>query len=110
MLENTGNMKGGYYVYVLYSQKDKKRYTGMTKDLESRLRMHNNGEVPSTKNRRPLKLVYYEWSRYYEEARRRENYLKSYFGKCYIKRRIEKSLCQEQSKKLKNEERRRRKE
>ena len=50
-------MRGGYYVYVLYSKKDGKRYTGITKDLEQRLRMHKNGEVLSTRNRRPLVLV-----------------------------------------------------
>lgn len=85
-------MKGGYYVYVLYSKKDKKRYTGITNNLSERLRMHNAGEVSSTKHRRPLELLYYEWSRYYEEAQRREKYLKSYFGKSYIKKRVEKSL------------------
>lgn len=81
-------MQGGYYVYVLYSQKDGKRYTGMSKDLHERIQQHNNGEVKSTAARRPLQLLYYEWCRYYKDAVRREKYLKTYYGKSYIKSRI----------------------
>ena len=47
-----------YYVYVLQSEKDRKIYVGFTKNLEERLKLHNNGKVKSTKNRLPLKLVY----------------------------------------------------
>ncbi len=53
--------KGGGYVYVLYSHKDGKKYTGLTKNLRMRLQMHAEGKVKSTKSRRPLELVYYEW-------------------------------------------------
>jgi putative endonuclease len=47
------------YVYVLQSLKDNDFYTGCTDDLNKRLKKHNNGEVWSTKNRKPLKLIYY---------------------------------------------------
>jgi len=47
-------------VYVLISEKDGKRYIGSTNDLDRRLDEHNNGKVFSTKNRRPLKLNYYQ--------------------------------------------------
>ena len=49
-----------YYVYILKSEKDKKFYTGYTKNLKLRFEQHCNGKVGSTKNRRPLKLIYYE--------------------------------------------------
>ncbi|GAB4454313.1 MAG: hypothetical protein OHK0036_17810 [Bacteroidia bacterium] len=81
-------MKGGYYVYVLFSQKDGKRYTGMCKDIVERIQEHNKGNVPSTKSRRPLVLLYYEWCQYYKDAVKREKYLKSYYGKKYIKNRV----------------------
>ncbi len=45
-----------YFVYVLYSQKDKNLYIGQTNKLEIRLNEHLNGRVKSTKNRRPLLL------------------------------------------------------
>ena len=49
-----------HYVYVLKSEKDKKLYTGYTKNLKLRFEQHQNGEVDSTKYRRPLKLIYFE--------------------------------------------------
>jgi len=49
-----------FYVYVLQSLKDGNLYIGKTKDLRKRLKKHLNAEVPSTKYRLPLKLVYYE--------------------------------------------------
>ena len=49
-----------YFVYILTSLKDSKRYIGMTSDLNRRLNEHNSGKVKSTKNRRPLELIYTE--------------------------------------------------
>ena len=49
-----------HYTYVLQSEKDMKFYTGFTKDLKLRFEQHNKGFVESTKDRRPLKLIYYE--------------------------------------------------
>jgi len=70
-----------YYVYILHSEKDGKLYTGSCPDLKSRMFKHNNGFVLSTKNRRPLKLVYYEAFVYPEDARGREKFLKGGQGK-----------------------------
>lgn len=50
-----------YYVYTLFSIKDKKLYTGFTTNLKDRLSRHAHGEVRSTVNRRPLKLIHYEY-------------------------------------------------
>ncbi len=49
-----------YYVYVLFSLKDKNLYVGKTSDIFNRLERHNNGRVIATKSRRPLKLIHLE--------------------------------------------------
>ena len=77
-----------YFVYVLLSKLDGKFYTGFTKDIETRLKQHNNGEVTSTKNRRPLELVYFEASVNIKDAAHREKYLKTTYGKRYLRNRL----------------------
>ena len=47
-----------HYVYVLQSQKDGKFYVGYTKNVRKRLEEHNIGQVQSTNERRPMKLIY----------------------------------------------------
>lgn len=81
-----------YFIYVLQSTKDKKFYTGYTKNLKLRLEHHKKGEVESTKNRRPLKLVYFEGCLYQQDATHREKYLKTYLGKMFIKNRLKSYL------------------
>jgi putative endonuclease len=81
-----------YYVYILKSEKDKNLYTGYTSDLRKRFLEHESGEVKSTRHRRPLKLIYYEACISKEDAIRREKYLKTAWGKRYIKNRICKYL------------------
>jgi len=81
-----------WYVYVLQSEKDRKFYTGVTSDLRRRFLEHQQGKVFSTKNRRPLKLIYYEACINREDAERREKYLKTAWGKRYIKNRLRKYL------------------
>ena len=65
-------------LYVLKSRKDKKCYIGSTNDLRRRVRAHNSGKIFSTKNRKPLILVYYEAFRSEKDARVREQKLKNY--------------------------------
>ncbi len=81
-----------YYTYVLRSEKDGLLYTGFTKDLKLRLKQHKNGEVESTKDRRPLKLIYYEACLERADALKREKYLKSYHGKMFLKNRLKSYL------------------
>ena len=76
------------YVYVLRSEKDGKNYVGYTKNLKLRFEQHKNGKVNSTKNRRPLDLIYYEACLHQEDATKREKYLKTYYGKMFIKKRL----------------------
>ncbi len=49
-----------FYTYLLKSEKDQKYYIGSSSHLKKRFDNHCHGKVKSTKNRRPLKLVYYE--------------------------------------------------
>lgn len=77
-----------YYVYVLKSQKDGHLYYGMTKDLTNRLKQHNSGLVKSTKSRRPFVLVYSEKAPSISEARKKEKYFKSGFGRKYLKNKV----------------------
>jgi putative endonuclease len=77
-----------YYIYVLQSLKDSRFYTGYTNNLKRRLKEHNNGLVFSTKHKRPLKLIYYEYGGTEEDAIRRERCLKSGQGKKYLRMRL----------------------
>jgi putative endonuclease len=77
-----------FYTYVLHSEKDLQFYVGYTNNLSRRIDDHNKGKVPSTKNRVPLKLIYWEGCLNQQDATRREKYLKTAWGKRYIKNRI----------------------
>ena len=80
---------GSYnYVYVLMSQKDENLYVGYTKNVQKRLEEHNSGKVNSTMSRRPFKLIYWEGCLSRTDALIREKYLKTAWGKRYIKGRI----------------------
>ena len=81
-----------YYIYILRSNKDKQFYTGYTEDLPDRLKLHNGGKVESTKNRLPLELVYYEACLDRKDAIHREKYLKTAWGKRFVKTRLKNYL------------------
>ncbi len=81
-------MKNNYITYVLQSKLDNNFYVGYTTNLKNRLDDHNSGKVKSTVNRRPLDVVYYEVCYNQKDALHREKYLKSSYGKRYIKSRL----------------------
>ena len=81
-----------FYIYILQSEKDKMFYTGYTNDLKERLKMHNDGKVQATKNRIPFKLIYFEGCLDQQDATHREKYLKTSWGKRYIKQRMKNYL------------------
>ena len=81
-----------YYSYVLQSKKDNGFYIGFTKDPKLRFEQHTKGIVDSTKNRRPLELIYYEACLNQEDATNREKYLKTYNGKRFIHKRLKSYL------------------
>lgn len=83
-----------YYVYVIRSLKDGLFYTGYTTDLEKRIKEHNEGANRSTKYRTPFELIYFEASRNKSDALHREKYLKTTYGKRYIKNRIKNDLAE----------------
>ena len=83
-----------FYVYILFSLKDKKFYTGFTTDLKDRLSRHARGEVRSTFNRRPLKLIHYEYFVNEEDAKAREVFLKSGFGRDNMKKALKRTLSE----------------
>jgi putative endonuclease len=66
------------YVYILKSNKDLKRYVGLTNNLERRISLHNGGKVQATKNRRPFELIYFEEFEDRTVASKREKFLKSW--------------------------------
>lgn len=74
-----------FYVYILRSEKDGKRYIGFTANLERRFLEHQTGSVTSTKNRRPLQLIYTETFSDKLEAEKREIFFKSGQGRAQLK-------------------------
>src|SRR5437867_12475702 len=80
------------YVYVLRSLVDIQFYVGLTRDLRARLHSHNKGLIASTKRRIPFELVYWEGCLNDSDAAQREKYLKTAWGKRYIKTRLRRSI------------------
>jgi putative endonuclease len=78
----------GYFTYVLKSKLDGKLYTGFTSDLDKRLMEHNSGKVYSTKRRIPFEVIYFEFCLNIDDAIHREKYLKTTYGKHYIRNRL----------------------
>jgi putative endonuclease len=81
-------METFYYTYVLLSEKDNRNYVGYTKNLKLRFEQHQKGTVESTKNRKPLKLIYFEACLSQTDALNREKYFKTYYGKMFLKNRL----------------------
>ncbi|MBX2963425.1 MAG: GIY-YIG nuclease family protein [Cyclobacteriaceae bacterium] len=48
----------GFVVYILFSERTQKYYTGQTQNLENRLFEHNNGETSSINGGIPWELVW----------------------------------------------------
>jgi putative endonuclease len=84
-----------HYVYILLSQKDHKFYIGLTNNLERRMSQHSNGEVVSTKVRRPLDLIFYEAYLNEKDAVRREDYFKTTKGKRTLKLMLKEFLSEQ---------------
>ncbi|RLD79320.1 MAG: GIY-YIG nuclease family protein [Bacteroidetes bacterium] len=74
-----------FFVYVLYSIKFDRTYTGMTTEVERRIKEHNNKQNRSTKAYTPWILIHKEGFISRVEARKREKYLKSGNGREYLK-------------------------
>ncbi len=69
-----------WYLYIVKCA-DESLYTGITKDLERRIKEHNNNNLLGskyTKYRRPVKLIYSETFGNRSEASKRESEIKSW--------------------------------
>jgi len=74
-----------YYTYILQSLKNNSLYIGYTSDLKKRFREHNLGESKATKPFIPYKLIFYEAFLNKVDAKNREIYFKSGYGRKTIK-------------------------
>ena len=74
-----------YNIYAIQSQVDKRLYVGISENVIRRVKEHNLGQVFSTRGYRPWILVYTEKVKNRLEARKREKYFKSGFGKEHLK-------------------------
>jgi len=83
-----------YYTYVLQSHQDSKYYTGFTKNLKLRFEQHNKGHVESTDHRRPFKLIYYEACLDRKDATKRDKYLKTFYGKMFLQKKLKSYLTE----------------
>ncbi len=77
-----------FYVYVLRSLKDKGLYIGYSENLRQRIKEHNRGKNSSTRNRRPLRLIYYEAYLEKGDALGREKFLKSGSGRKFLNKQL----------------------
>jgi predicted GIY-YIG superfamily endonuclease len=78
-----------YYVYILQSEIDQKRfYTGFTEDIDSRLKSHNSGECTHTSKYRPWRIKTAIAFDDQKKALDFEKYLKSPSGRAFAKKRL----------------------
>ena len=80
-------MQGFYYVYRLRSVSHPAEvYTGVTENLDERVRKHNSGSVPHTAKYRPWFLDMAIAFRSRDKAAAFESYLKSGSGREFARR------------------------
>jgi putative endonuclease len=74
-----------WFIYALRSLKDNNLYIGISRNPEKRVEIHNKGKTESTKNRRPFILIHKQSCNSLKEAREKEKYYKSGFGREILK-------------------------
>ncbi|MCL1902082.1 MAG: GIY-YIG nuclease family protein [Alphaproteobacteria bacterium] len=68
-----------YYVYILFNERAKATYIGVTNDLSSRLLQHRSGEIKGyTQEKKTYKLGYFETHSDINDAIKREKQLKEW--------------------------------
>lgn len=87
-----------YYVYILQSQTDNSLYIGYSANLKKRFKEHNQGKNLSTKAFIPYRLIFYEAFLNRTDAKNREEYLKSGFGRKTIVKMMNKLFMAEEQK------------
>ena len=79
----------GDFVYILVSEQDETRhYTGLTENLENRLKAHNAGQVSHTSKFRPWRIETAVAFRSREKAAEFERCLKSHAGRAFARKRF----------------------
>lgn len=81
-------MSDFYDIYILENVEDGNWYTGYTQDLQSRFEWQKAGKISSTRPHRPLKLIYFEGCIHKQDAVNGEKYLKTRYGKMFVKNRL----------------------
>ncbi|AXB55203.1 GIY-YIG nuclease family protein [Flavobacterium fluviale] len=80
-----------FVVYILYSERFNKNYTGFTSNLIERFKSHNDlGTKGYTLKFRPWKVIHVEFFTSKSDAMKREKYLKTGAGREFIKNLISK--------------------
>jgi len=75
-----------FVVYILFSEKYNKTYTGFTSDLIGRFKSHNElSNKGFTKRYRPWIIIHVEFFNTKKDAMDREKFLKSGVGRCFVK-------------------------
>jgi len=64
------------FVYLLEDNSFSFFYTGITSDIDRRLKEHNSGNVKATSGKKPFKLVWFKGYNSYSDARKHEKWLK----------------------------------
>lgn len=78
-----------FYVYILQSEKHPEHFdTGLTDDLQARLRKHNAGDVSFTAALRPWRIKTAVAFTDRERAAAFEKYLKTASGRAFAKKRL----------------------
>ena len=80
-------------VYILRSERNPtRRYSGLTSDLDARLRAHNAGQSVDTEKDRPWRVFATLSFDHEPNARRFEKYLKSGSGRAFAKHHFDESI------------------
>ncbi|MDO8260479.1 MAG: GIY-YIG nuclease family protein [Candidatus Magasanikbacteria bacterium] len=76
-----------YYVYILKCN-NKSLYVGCSNDLKDRINLHKKGYVKSTRNKLPIKLIFYCCFPNKYVAYNFEKYLKTGSGRAFISKHL----------------------
>jgi predicted GIY-YIG superfamily endonuclease len=77
------------YVYILKSKNHQDEYyTGITKDVEKRLKYHNSGLSPYSSKFKPWELITYIAFSDSTKAHKFERYIKSGSGRAFAKKHL----------------------
>lgn len=80
--------ESGFFVYVLISESHGRRYVGQTDNIQRRLVEHNsaghNSRKFTSRHAGPWRVVHQEAFETRAEAMRREKWLKSGIGRCWL--------------------------